>query len=104
MSVGITSDTGAFAVNSIRSWWQHLGHKRYRNARTLTITADGGGSNSSRTRLWKTELQKLANELQIAIRASPLPARDPRTETKSSTACSATSASTGAGGRWRACR
>ena len=73
VSVGITSDTSAFAVNSIRSWWQHLGHKRYRNARTLTITADGGGSNSSRTRLWKTELQKLANELQIAIRVCHFP-------------------------------
>jgi Rhodopirellula transposase DDE domain len=73
VSVGITNDTSAFAVNSIRSWWQHLGHKRYPKAKTLTITADGGGSNSSRTRLWKTELQKLANELQIAIRVCHFP-------------------------------
>jgi Rhodopirellula transposase DDE domain len=73
VSVGITNDTSAFAVNSIRSWWQHLGHKRYPKAKTLTITADGGGSNSSRTRLWKTELQKLANELQIPIRICHFP-------------------------------
>jgi hypothetical protein len=73
VSVGVTNDTSAFAVNSIRAWWQHLGKKRYPNAETLTITADGGGSNSSRTRLWKTELQKLANELQIAIRVCHFP-------------------------------
>jgi Rhodopirellula transposase DDE domain len=73
VSVGITNDTSAFAVNSIRSWWQHLVHQRYPTAETLTITADGGGSNSSRTRLWKTELQKLANELQIAIRVCHFP-------------------------------
>jgi len=73
VSVGVNNDTSAFAVNSIRAWWQHLGHKRYPNAQTLTITADGGGSNSSRTRLWKTELQKLANELQIPIRVCHFP-------------------------------
>ena len=73
VTVGVTNDTSAFAVNSIRAWWQHLGHKRYPKAETLTITADGGGSNSSRTRLWKTELQKLANELQIAIRVCHFP-------------------------------
>ena len=73
VSVGVTNDTSAFAVNSIRGWWQHLGQKRYPKATTLTITADGGGSNSSRTRLWKTELQKLANELQLAIRVCHFP-------------------------------
>lgn len=67
VSVGVTNDTSAFAVNSIRAWWQHLGRKRYPDATTLTINADGGGSNSSRTRLWKVELQKLADELQMAI-------------------------------------
>ena len=72
VSVGVTNGHRAFAVNSIRSWWQHLGHKRYPNAKTLTITADGGGSNS-RTRLWKIELQKLANELRIAIRVCHFP-------------------------------
>ena len=73
VSVGVTNDTSTFAVNSIRAWWAHLGAKRYPNADTLTITADGGGSNSSRTRLWKVELQKLADELQIAIRVCHFP-------------------------------
>ena len=73
VSVGITRDTSAFAVNSIRAWWQHLGKERYPQATCLTITADGGGSNSSRTHLWKTELQKLATELQIAIRVCHFP-------------------------------
>ena len=67
VSVGVTNDTSAFAVNSIRAWWEHLGRRRYPDATTLTITADGGGSNSSRTRLWKVELQKLADELGLVI-------------------------------------
>jgi hypothetical protein len=73
VSVGVTNDTSAFAVSSIRAWWQHLGKARYPNAATLTITADGGGSNSSRTRLWKVELQKLANEIGIPIRVCHFP-------------------------------
>ena len=73
MSVGVTNDTSAFAVNAIRAWWEHLGARRYPDATTLTITADGGGSNSSRTRLWKIELQKLANELGLAIRVCHFP-------------------------------
>ena len=73
VSVGVTNDTSAFAVSSIRAWWMHLGQQRYPNATTLTITADGGGSNSSRTRLWRTELQKLANELAISIRVCHFP-------------------------------
>ncbi len=73
VSVGVSSDTSAFAVSSIRAWWMHLRQKRYPNATTLLITADSGGSNSSRTRLWKTELQKLANELQLAIRVCHFP-------------------------------
>jgi hypothetical protein len=69
VSVGITRDTAPFAVNSILSWWQHLGKARYPHATTLTITADCGGSNSSRTRLWKVELQRLADTtgLQIVV-------------------------------------
>jgi hypothetical protein len=69
VSVGITKDTAPFAVNSILSWWQHLGKARYPHATSLTITADCGGSNSSRTRLWKVELQRLADEtgLQIVV-------------------------------------
>jgi hypothetical protein len=73
VSVGVSNDTSAFAVSSIRAWWMHLGRQRYPNATILTITADGGGSNSSRTRLWKTELQKLANELGLAIRVCHFP-------------------------------
>ncbi len=73
MSVGVTNDTSAFAVNSIRAWWAHLGRKRYPDATVLTITADGGGSNSSRTRLWKVELQKLVDELGLAIRVCHFP-------------------------------
>jgi hypothetical protein len=69
VNVGIDHDTAQFAVNSIRSWWQHLGRPRYPNATTLHITADCGGSNGNRTRLWKVELQKLADEtgLEIAV-------------------------------------
>jgi len=69
VSVGITRDTATFAVNSILSWWQHLGKQRYPDATTLTITADSGGSNSPRTRLWRVELQRLADEtgLQIVV-------------------------------------
>jgi transposase len=69
VSVGITKDTASFAVNSILSWWQHLGKTRYPDATSLTITADCGGSNSSRTRLWKIELQRLADQtgLQIVV-------------------------------------
>ena len=69
VSVGITRDTATFAVNSILSWWQHLGKQRYPDATTLTITADSGGSNSPRTRLWRVELQRLADQtgLQIVV-------------------------------------
>ncbi len=73
VSVGVSNDTSAFAVSSIRAWWQHLGRERYPNASTLTITADGGGSNSSRTRLWKIELQKLADEIGLSIRVCHFP-------------------------------
>jgi len=73
VSVGVTNDTSAFAVNSIRAWWEHLGAQRYPDATCLTITADGGGSNSRRTRLWKTELQRLADELGLSIRVCHFP-------------------------------
>src|SRR5580700_8038702 len=61
VSVGIDADTGAFAVESIRRWWQKLGQARYPTAKGLTITADCGGSNGARVRLWKRELQRFAN-------------------------------------------
>jgi hypothetical protein len=73
VSVGISADTCQFAVNAIRGWWQHLGTHRYPNADTLTMTADSGGSNSPRVRLWKTELQKLANETGLQIRVLHFP-------------------------------
>ena len=70
---GIDHDTAAFAVNAIRSWWMAMGRSRYLTAHTLTITADGGGSNGSRVRLWKLELQKLADELGLTIVVLHLP-------------------------------
>jgi hypothetical protein len=73
VSVGIDHDTAAFAVNAIRSWWMTMGHSRYPGAHSLTITADGGGSNGSRVRLWKVELQKLADELGLTIVVLHLP-------------------------------
>jgi transposase len=73
VSVGIDADTAQFAVQSIRSWWQHLGEDRYPDATTLTITADCGGSNGNRLRLWKTELQRLADETSLQIRVCHFP-------------------------------
>jgi hypothetical protein len=67
VSVGISADTAQFSVNAIRAWWEQLGHERYAGASTLTITADCGGFNGNRTRLWKTELQRLADETGLAI-------------------------------------
>ena len=73
VSVGIDHDTAQFAVQTIRGWWHSVGSRRYPNAHHLTITADGGGSNGSRVRLWKRELQRLADELCIDIRVHHLP-------------------------------
>jgi transposase len=73
VSVGIDKDTASFAVNSIRRWWQTMGRARYPHATKLLITADCGGSNGVRVRLWKRELQNLANELGIAITVCHLP-------------------------------
>jgi hypothetical protein len=73
VSVGMDHDTAAFAVQTIRRWWRDVGAARYPDAKRLTITADGGGSNASRSRLWKRELQGLANELGIEIDVHHLP-------------------------------
>jgi transposase len=73
VSVGVSGDTAQFSVASIRAWWTHLGKKRYPNATTLTITADAGGSNSYRTRLWKTELQRLADQTGLRLRVLHYP-------------------------------
>lgn len=67
VSVGIDHDTAQFAVNSIRRWWNEMGQQRFPRARELLITADGGGSNSRRSRLWKVSLQGLADELGIKL-------------------------------------
>ncbi len=61
VNLGIASDTAAFAIESIRRWWIELGQPRYPGAERLLITADCGGSNGARVRLWKTELQTLAD-------------------------------------------
>ena len=73
VSVGIDHDTASFAVNAIRRWWQAMGRARYPHATQLVVTADCGGSNGVRLRLWKRELQTLANELGISITVCHLP-------------------------------
>ena len=73
VSVGISADTGAFAVESIRRWWYKLGNARYPDATRLTITADCGGSNGPQVKLWKRELQRLANETGLKITVTHLP-------------------------------
>ena len=73
VSVGIDADTAAFAVESIRRWWQKLGQARYPNATRLVITADCGGSNGSRVKLWKRELQRFANETGLRVTVTHLP-------------------------------
>jgi hypothetical protein len=73
VNVGVDHDTAQFAVNSIRGWWEHLGHTRYPNATRLQITADCGGSNGNRVRLWKVELQTFAQETGLEIRVCHLP-------------------------------
>jgi transposase len=75
VNVGISHDTAQFAVASIRQWWHALGRRRYRNTlvRRILITADSGGSNAPRTRLWKYELQKLADALNLEIEVCHFP-------------------------------
>ena len=73
VNVGIDADTAAFAVESIRRWWERLGRARYPEASRLVITADCGGSNGARVRLWKRELQRFANETGLAVTVAHLP-------------------------------
>jgi hypothetical protein len=73
VSVGIDHDTATFATRSIRRWWQHMGRPAYRDATSLVITADAGGSNGARLRLWKWELQQLANRTGLAITVCHFP-------------------------------
>lgn len=73
VSLGIDHDTAAFAVQSIRRWWRTMGRRVYPDAKSLLITADSGGSNSSRTRLWKWELQRLADETGLVLSVCHFP-------------------------------
>jgi hypothetical protein len=73
VNVGTSSDTSEFAVFSIKQWWVRMGKKQYADADKLLITADGGGSNGYRIKLWKTELQKLANEIKMEITVCHFP-------------------------------
>jgi hypothetical protein len=73
VSVGTDHDTAQFAVQSIRQWWCQMGLAAYSEAKELLITADGGGSNGSRNRLWKSELQRFANEAQLVVTVCHFP-------------------------------
>ena len=73
VSVGTDHDTAAFAVKSIETWWQRMGLKRYPEAREIHISADAGGSNGHRSRLWKVELQKLSDKLGLSFHVSHFP-------------------------------
>ena len=73
VSIGVDHDTAAFATATIGRWWRCMGRSSYPKARELLITADGGGSNASRSRLWKVELQKLADTLGLTVRVCHFP-------------------------------
>jgi len=73
VSVGVDHDTATFAVETIRRWWRHMGEPEYGDAKQLLITADAGGSNGARVRLWKVELQKLADETGLRISVCHFP-------------------------------
>ena len=73
VNVGITHDTAEFAVESIRRWWSRMGRQVYPDAKELLVTADSGGSNGSRTRLWKVCLQELADELGLKVHVCHFP-------------------------------
>ena len=73
VNVGISGDTAEFAVESIRTWWREIGRAEYPEAKTIYITADSGGSNGARVRLWKVKLQELANELGLTVKISHFP-------------------------------
>jgi hypothetical protein len=68
VSIGVTHDTASFAVNAIRLWWKHMGRRHYPRAASLLITADSGGSNGTRVRLWKWELQRFADDTGLILR------------------------------------
>ena len=86
VSVGTDHDTASFAVNAVRRWWRTMGKKRHPKAKRLMVTADSGGSNGYRVRLWKIELQRLASELKFPITVCHLPPV-PASGTRSSIVC-----------------
>ena len=73
VNVGLSGDTAEFAVESIRKWWYEMGRKSYPKAKRIYITADSGGSNGARVKLWKVKLQELANELGLVLQVSHFP-------------------------------
>jgi hypothetical protein len=73
VSIGVDYDTASFAVNAIRRWWRHMGRRAYPRAPSLVVTADAGGSNGPRVRLWKWELQRLADRTGLAITVCHFP-------------------------------
>jgi hypothetical protein len=73
VNVGVSHDTGAFAVASIETWWNRIGAKRYPRATSIFITADAGGSNGYRIRLWKSELQRFADKYGLSVHVSHYP-------------------------------
>jgi hypothetical protein len=73
VSVGIVHDTAEFAANAIRLWWTRMGRHRFPRARRLLITADGGGSNGPRSRLWKWALQRVADDFDLTLSICHLP-------------------------------
>ena len=80
VSVGIDHDTAEFAIDSILAWWRYMGSKAYPKAQQLLILADAGGSNASRSRLWKFGLQRLANITGLHIHVSHFPPRHQQME------------------------
>ena len=97
VNVGTDHDTGAFAVASIRGWWRSEGRRIYPDATTMLITADAGGSNGWRLRLWKLELQKFADQTGLYIFGLPLSSRHQLNGTRSNTGCFPLSRQIGAG-------
>jgi hypothetical protein len=98
VSVGTDHDTSAFAVATLRTWWDTVGRARYPNAQRLLICADSGGANGSRVRAWKIELAAFAPDTALQVTVAHLPP-EPASRTRSSTDCSPRSPSTGDGDR-----
>jgi hypothetical protein len=99
VSVGTDHDTAAFAVATLRRWWEQVGRGAYPQAERLLVTADTGGSNGYRVRLWKTELARFAAETGLQVTVCHFPPGTSKWN-KIEHGCSATSRPTGGAGRW----